>query len=372
MQVVDMSGKPLLVIGLALGLFSLFVIPSGAVGSEPGDDLGIVSWSSVPGPPKQQVLADIAAAGEGVRAANVFPPDDRFAVSDTTAPIWRTITLLMLYGPYGEPLGDCSGVFIGPNVVLTAAHCLYFQGEYVSSVFAAPGATSEAPVLGLEEAFMFAVPNGWADTEGALPEGAPVHVSPFDWGIVVFQGDPFGGQLAPYPFMAHAPDEFFSAATTIIATAGFPGDKPFGSMWAAASDEYFVDNTYLYTHIDIFPGQSGSPLFAIDDDDFFIFSVVSIGSGIANVSVRFTPPVLDALKSYCTQLGCSVKTYLWVPDELPPPTPTSTATLAHTPTATATPSPTPSPSPTPVTPTPSVPAGPGRVFRVLTPFLSRD
>lgn len=349
-------------VSLALLAVSASIQTVAGSSSEPGWEMSQSAAGAAPA--HERVLADIQHRQERAGAAHVFPPDDRFPITDSKAPGWRTITLLLLYDADEELIGECSGVFINFNVLLTAAHCLYTDGEYVHSVVAAPGASVTAPEFGLADAAHLAVPIGWADGPGNQPAEAPIAPSKFDWGLVVFNGDPFAGKLAPYAFMAHAEDEFFEAATTSIATAGFPGDKPFGSMWAAESLEYFVDDTFVYTLMDVYPGQSGSPIFAIDDDDFFIFSVVSLGSPIANLSVRFTPVVLDALEEYCDDLGCSVKTFTWEPDQ--------TVTPTSTPTKTATPSPTPtSPATSTPTTTPSTPVA-NRPFRGIMPQLSRD
>ncbi len=359
-------------VGLAVGSLSLNLQNAAGSPSEPG--LEMVTWEAGSAPNHDLVLGDIKDRQDRVGAAHVFPPDERFRISDSTGSGWRTITLLLFYDQSEELVGECSGVFLNYNVVLTAAHCIYSDGEYAYSVVAAPGASEDAPEFGLADAAFLAVPNGWADGPGEDPPGVPATPSQFDWGIVVFEGDPFGGQLGPYAFMAHAEDEFFNAPSTFIGTAGFPGDKPFGSMWAAESLEYFVDETYLYTLMDIYPGQSGSPIFAIDDTDFFIFSVVSLGGPVANLSVRFTPPVLNALEEYCEELGCTVNTFTWVPDETPVPSPTPTATPTSTPTPTTTPLPTLPPSPTPTAQPTSTPAGPAsnRPFRGVVPQLSRD
>jgi V8-like Glu-specific endopeptidase len=349
---------------VSLGLLAVLTSIQTVAGSNIEPGLEMSDSAAGMAPAHDRVLADIEQRQERVGAAHVFPPDDRFAVTDSKAPGWRTITLLLLYDADEELIGECSGVFINFNVLLTAAHCLHNDGEFVYAVVAAPGASVTAPEFGLADAAHFVVPVGWIEGPGKQPADAPIAPSKFDWGIVVFNGDPFAGKLAPYPFMAHAEDEFFEAATTSIATAGFPGDKPFGSMWAAESLDYFVDDTYVYTLMDVFPGQSGSPIFAIDDDDFFIFSVVSLGSPLANLSVRFTPVVLNALEGYCKGLGCTVKTFVWEPD--------ATVTPTSTPTKTATPSPIPTSPPT-ATPT-SVPATPvaNRPFRGIMPQLSRD
>src|SRR5690606_32318493 len=59
--------------------------------------------------------------GDDPRARGVIGTDDRFLVSPAIAPI----AYLEIYGPGMEATGTCTGSFIGPHVLLTAAHCLY-------------------------------------------------------------------------------------------------------------------------------------------------------------------------------------------------------------------------------------------------------
>jgi V8-like Glu-specific endopeptidase len=324
---------------LAVGMAGIFA--QGVWASSPADRYRLQTGVGHEGPSEQEVLAEFHPESGDAQAAFVFPPDDRRPIGDTTQPLWRTISLVEAFDRFNHFQWSCSGVFLNDNVILTAAHCLYSSGNYTWSVKIFPGAAPDGPPFGFATGYTLAVPIGWADGPGKTDLTGQATLSPFDWGIIVLSSDAFHGRLAPYPVMADASDSFFASAKTMIGTAGFPGDKPLGSMWATDSFDYFVDDLYLYSRLDIFEGQSGSPVFAITDEAFFIFSVVSVGGPVANISVRFTPPVLAALKKYCTDLGCSIKTYTWVDST---PTPKASPTATRTPTSTPTTPPTPLPS----------------------------
>ncbi|MBK6663872.1 MAG: trypsin-like serine protease [Thermoflexaceae bacterium] len=56
-------------------------------------------------------------------AQTVFPPDGRQPVSDTTVAPFRAIAHLVAFDN-DQISSQCTGSFIGPSVVLTAAHCV--------------------------------------------------------------------------------------------------------------------------------------------------------------------------------------------------------------------------------------------------------
>lgn len=309
-----------LLVAAVIGLFGLLL----TVGGFPGDsaaaaaqplpaDLAPVMRDLEPmSHPVTALEAWQQESAPGVGAATVFGDDDRLPVLDTTQPGWRTIVLLLIYNQYGELDGACSGSMLNYNVVLTAAHCLYSSGNYVGSVLVAPGASPYSAPFGVASAVRMAVAKGWAEGNGLLSGIGPVPPSPYDFGLVFLDDAPFGNQIAPYLTVANVPDSYFARADVEIATAGYPGDKVTGSMWTASSFEYAFDGDYLYTALDIYEGQSGSPIYTLTTTDGggYVFSVVSGGNARYNRSVRFTEPVIQALNRYCESEGCTIHSAL--------------------------------------------------------------
>ena len=73
--------------------------------------------STVPFPGLFETTPEESAPEESV-------PDNRTLVNSTIAYPYNTVGLIQVLDQTGEVQGLCSGALIGPNIVLTAAHCL--------------------------------------------------------------------------------------------------------------------------------------------------------------------------------------------------------------------------------------------------------
>lgn len=270
-----------------------------------------------------EAVAALNADPGTVEAAGIFPPDDRTLVGDTTAWPYRTIAQLIGFDAHNNATHICTGTFVSKNVVLTAAHCPYFDGRYTASMLAAPGVTPFTRPYSYAIATVASVPQGWIDGDGKDSFDGPIKTPDFDYGILVFDGDPFGSQLAPYPELAHVTSAYIAQQKPKLMTAGFPGDKQPLSMWTSQTTDFESDSKFLYYKLDIYAGQSGSPIFAVTDRRTYAVSVLAYSGPSNNFSVRLLPNILKFLNDECLRLGCTLITHELAGDgsDTSPPTP---------------------------------------------------
>ena len=248
-----------------------------------------------------------AERSAGVSGATIFSPDERVQVADTTKAGWRAIVYLMMYDG-SKLVSTCSGSMLNYNVILTAAHCLWSPDATSphTSVLVVPAAHPpfKAP-YGTATATRFSIPTGWAKLSG-------FERAAYDVALLHLDDAPFGDDIAPYLRIASVPDSYLEG-TTGLATAGYPGDLSAGidgSMWTSKTHVYAFDESTIFTQLDIFAGQSGSPIYTFTEPPTaaYVVSVVSFGTSTHNQSIRFTPAVIDALKSYCQNNDCEFET----------------------------------------------------------------
>ncbi len=342
-----------------LALVAGFLLVAAASAGQPGaaEPPGAGLTPLLPAPRGGQVFhADgvhpsVPARSEpGAGAAAVIGLDGRVRIVETTTFPWSAVVYLELYDAGGDIVGSCTGTFISPVAVLTAAHCLYDEAGWMADIRVVPAKDGLFEPFGWEWATDWWVPDPWYFDPGN---------EDWDWGLITLP--PELGQEAGWWTVALLSTATLSLPNLEPAIVGYPADKPDGTMWFHYSPGFLAVEPFLLVHdIDTAPGQSGSAVVVTGDTwpnlvGYIVgVHVRGIASGGYNEAMRIDEELLADLLDACDAMGCWFD-YFVEGASSPTPTPTRTATPTRTPT----------PSPT------ATPAG-GSGFRLRIPLLARD
>ena len=301
----------------------------------------------------------------------VIGADGRIQVTSTTAWPWRAIAHLKI-DKYGVVSATCTGTFIGPTLLLTAAHCLWNteMGGYADDVRVAPGKNGFIEPYGYDLAAYVWVPLSWRTGFGTD--------SRYDYGLIQMASSALGSQVGNFT-VAVSSTETLRTPNLNPTIAGYPGDKPYGTLWVHGQSTFDVVQPYTLTYtIDTYSGESGAAIWALASASIVGVHTLewsSYGIPYKTEGRRIDQTVLNDLLNYCVVNGCTFSYQI-------EPTPTATPTTSPTPTRTPNPSPTPTNTPTPtpsISPTPSPSATPTNTptatpstYRVYVPALARN
>ncbi len=184
-------------------------------------------------------------------AESVIGPDGRRQINQTTDYPARAIGQIEgsddLAGNY-----ICSGWLIDPNTILTAGHCVYppgtVPGNLAETLEFFPGRNGNTDPYGSCFGTTVFSPTLWTQSYNEYNDWAVVHLD-CDIGDTVGWFGYFsrGGRLALRDLPARV--------------QGYPGDKPFGTMWGMRNRILTSQKKMVFYSIDTFGGQSGSPVY---------------------------------------------------------------------------------------------------------------
>lgn len=212
--------------------------------------------------------------------------DDRVRVTDTTYEPWRRVGFV-------EPSG-CTGTMIGPRHVLTSAHCVY---DIQANQFDL-GIKFIPALMGEQRPF------GWTSASHVLVKSCFLAsgLRECDFAVIVLK-EAIGTNTGWFGIGLDC-----SSKSVNLETAGYPADKPKGTMWresCGASRVACDEDPGLVQHnCDMTDGMSGAPLWDAAQNIRAIHRGYIFGR---NIAVYITPFVFDNLMSWTSYSYASKK-----------------------------------------------------------------
>jgi V8-like Glu-specific endopeptidase len=238
------------------------------------------------------VLPDIGAASFApeVQFETVHGFDDRVQVLDTAKYPWSAIASLLITARDGSQwIG--TGWFVSPRTLVTAGHCVHItegavpgRSGWVKSIQVLPGRDGTALPFGSVTAERFWTVRGWVEQGNEN----------YDYGAIVLP-TPVGDTVGTFGFGVFGDGDLEGRVVNI---AGYPGDKPAGTLWYDARVIASTNPATLHYDIDTAGGQSGAAVYLVEDDQRIAVAVHAYGGPTTNSGTRISAPVFKNLTDW--------------------------------------------------------------------------
>jgi V8-like Glu-specific endopeptidase len=217
----------------------------------------------------------------------VIGADDRVRVTATTTFPWRAVCSLRITAKDNSQwIG--TGWFVGPRTLITAGHVVFIhsRGGWARSIEVIPGRNAASKPYGSALATSFRSVTGWTQSKDTS----------YDYGAIVLpSGSPLGNQTGWFGF-ANLTSSSLQGLTVNL--SGYPGDKPAGTQWWHARSISGVQSRRLVYNIDTAGGQSGSPVWRLQNGQRHAVGIHTNGASTGNSATRITSPVFDNIKKW--------------------------------------------------------------------------
>ena len=260
--------------------------------------LGELGMASGLGDGEGEIQGDIGEASFGEKAAAegggvaVIGSDERELVSQTEQYLWRSIASLRITARDGSQwIG--TAWFVSPRTLITAGHCVFINGSsnpnrngWVSSIDVMPGRNGFLKPLGTLTAKTFWSVRGWTEQRDQN----------LDYGAIILD-QPFGQNTGWFGYGVFDDSQLAGAQAHV---AGYPGDKqPAGAtLWHHTLPISSVSPPKVFYPIDTAGGQSGGPVYLLENDLPVAVAIHAYGGTTSNSGTRINSAVYQNLRQW--------------------------------------------------------------------------
>jgi glutamyl endopeptidase len=232
----------------------------------------------------------VASFGQGLSPEAVIGEDNRKQVTQTTQYVFRAIASLRITARDGSQwIG--TGWFISPRTLITAGHCVFIKGSgdpnrdgWVSSIDVMPGRNGSSKPFGTFKSRTFWSVRGWTE-RGDQNQ---------DYGAIILD-QPFGITTGWFGYAVHPDNRLVGVGATV---AGYPGDKPSGTIWQHSLPISSVSEPKVFYAIDTAGGQSGAAVYLTENNLPVAVAVHAYGGSVSNSGTRITPAVYQNFRQW--------------------------------------------------------------------------
>lgn len=247
--------------------------------------------------PDTTSLADIGVASFGPppQFETILGTDERVRIGGTEEDAtkllpWRlSASLLITAADNSQWIG--TGWFISPRTLATAGHCVYIKNSgvpgrdgWVKKIQVMPGRDAAKLPFGARTSTEFWTVKGWSENG----------METFDYAAIILPSK-FEQDLGSFSFGVF-PDDVLLAAMANI--AGYPGDKPSGTLWYDRRKVGSVMPAKVFYAADTAGGQSGACVYMIRNGTRIGIAVHAYGGQTSNSGTRISNEVFENLTAW--------------------------------------------------------------------------
>ncbi len=217
----------------------------------------------------------------------VIGVDNRVRINPTTSYPWRAICALRITARNGQRYIG-TGWLVGPRTVITAGHCVYMhnEGGWASSIEVIPALNDASRPYGSCKSSNLRSVTGWTNDRNRDN----------DYGAIILPTNCRLGDTVGYFGFAVRNDSFLLNAALNL--SGYPADKGGNQQWWMAQKPNNVSSRVITYQIDTFGGQSGSPVWVLQNGQRYGVGIHTNGANSGNSATRIVQAVYDNILNW--------------------------------------------------------------------------